>query len=116
MEARMNGNEPAEGLTLQQAAADPQAVAKAQTLVDAAVRQVLGVVLRGLMVSTPGIGPEVLARSAAKQVGIILAESMTAELDQMLKLRKQLKDAFDEGVKEAKIKVPQATPGRLVRA
>jgi hypothetical protein len=92
--------------------ADPAATiqAKAQAVLDAAVRQVLGTVIRGLLVSAPGTQPHVLLNTIARVTGALCAGAVQADLQVLFQLRKGFKDAFDEGVKSIK---PQAPPAPM---
>jgi hypothetical protein len=70
------------------------------------VRQVVGTVIRGMLVSCPGVPPHVLLNSIAKQTGSLLAGAFTADLATVLSMRKGLKDSFGNGVAKEKIVQP----------
>lgn len=90
------------------APAAPTPAANPNAVIEAQVRQVLGVLIRGLMVSAPGVPPEVLVNAIARQTGALLATSITGDLSSVLGVRKGFKDAFADGV--AKTPVLPAVP------
>lgn len=88
---------------------DQTAVQKAEALLDAQTRQIVGVMIRGILVSCPGITLDVICRSMARVTGSLLADAVRADLALMLRHRSGIKDAFDAGVKSTKIE-PMAAP------
>lgn len=88
---------------------DATAVQKAEALLDAQTRQIVGVMIRGILVSCPGITPDVICRSIARVTGSLLADAVRADLSLMLRHRSGIKDAFDAGVKSTKVE-PMAAP------
>ena len=50
----------------------PPRVVKIEDVLDAQITQVLGIVIRGLMVSSPGIPPVLVVHSIARVVGNLL--------------------------------------------
>jgi len=74
------------------------------------VRQVVGTVLRGLLVSAPGVAPHVLLNVVAWQTGNLLAGAIQAELTTHFELRKGFKEAFADGIQKSKMSQPAAGP------
>ncbi len=94
------------------------ALSQVEKMIDPVVRQVVGTVVRGLLVSAPGVPPHVLLNAIARQTGSLLAGAVTADLATVLSLRKGFKDAFAAGVQNEKITqnpVPQAPSMTVLR-
>jgi hypothetical protein len=90
----------------------PEAAASAiEQQLDPVVRQVIGTMIRGLLVSAPGIQPHILLNSIARQTGSLLAGAVTSDLATVLTLRKGMKDAFGNGVAKEKITQPPIPQG-----
>lgn len=66
-------------------------------------RQVLGIVMRGIMISTPNVPAHIVLNVLCREMGQLAAESLSADLPTVFKLRQGYKAAFNEGVKAAKI-------------
>lgn len=81
-----------------------------QMVLDAQVRQLLGILLRGLLVSAPGVQPHDLLNSVSRQTGSLVAGSLQGDLATMLRVRKGFKDAFAEGVQGVPIQQPGQAP------
>lgn len=80
------------------------------------LRAVIGVTLRGLVSSSPGVPPQVLMAAIAWQVGNQMAEALAGELSALFVLRKGFIEAFTDGVQKAKIIQPPpagAVPANL---
>lgn len=85
---------------------DATAAAKGRAVLDAQVTQIVGVVIRGILVSSPGVpGHEVLA-SVARVTGTLTAGALQGDLQALLTIRKSLKDAFGEGMQKAPLIQP----------
>jgi len=82
---------------------DQTAVQKAEAVVDAQLRQVIGVTIRGILVSSPGFPSDVICRSIARVTGALLCDAVHADLALMLKHRAGIKDAFKAGVDSTKV-------------
>ena len=90
----------------------PASPRRIEDVIDPQVRQVVGVTVRGLLVSAPGVPPAELVKSIARQTGYALANSINGDLQAVLKLRREFKDAFDKGVSDVKIVPPMNMPPR----
>jgi hypothetical protein len=77
------------------------------------VRQVLGIVIRGLLVSSPGVPPNVLLGIMAWQTGNLLAGAFQADLGTTLMVRKQLKEGFAEGIAKTPVAQPPMQGGMM---
>ena len=113
-EAKTNGEPTPEqlarqGPTMEQAAA---ATAHWQAL-SPPVRQVLGTMIRGLLVSAPGIAPHVILSVVAWQAGNLIGEALNADIASAIQLRKMFIDSFSDGVRKAKIVQLAPNNGRL---
>jgi hypothetical protein len=75
-------------------------------ILDAQITMLVQTVFRGVMVSAPGVPPEMVVCSFAKAVGVALASSVNGDLAPMLNFRKRFKDAFSDGVASVQIKPP----------
>src|SRR5208282_5901241 len=95
-------------------AADKSEIAKARALVDAQVRPALGVVIRGLLVSFPGLPPHEILNSIARVAGKMMGESLMADMATHFRLRDDFKKAFADGVSQAPMKMP-APPGEVLK-
>lgn len=67
------------------------------------VRIVMGTVIRGLLVSAPGIQPAMVLNVIAWTAGHILASSLKGDLATLLQIRTALKKAFEEGIKSVSV-------------
>ena len=102
-----NGN-PSPGQLAQQGPTTEQMAATAEQFAALAppVRQVIGTVLRGLLVSAPGIPPHIIMSVVAWQAGNLMAEALQADIATAIQLRKLFNDSFADGVRKAKIVQP----------
>ena len=110
-ERKIADDEALPGLTADEVAAaigagakDSHAVQKAEAVLDAQVRQVMGVMLRGLMVSAPGIDPATLLRSTARAMASLMCEAITGDLVPVLQVRAGFRKAFEETLKRMPVK------------
>lgn len=104
------GEAPNDDKTAAQPITPAAALSQLEKMIDPVVRQVVGTVVRGLLVSAPGVPPHVLLNVIARQTGSLLAGALTADLATVLQLRKGFKDAFAAGVQNEKIQqnpIPQ---------
>ena len=94
------------------------ALSQLEKMIDPVVRQVVGTVVRGLLVSAPGVPPHVLLNVIARQTGSLLAGALTADLATVTAAPEGLgKDAFAAGVQNEKIQqnpIPQAADDEQV--
>jgi hypothetical protein len=104
-DTKVNGGEPTpeqlaqQGPSMEQLAAT---TAQFQALAEP-VRQVVGTVLRGLLVSAPGFPPHVVMSVIAWQTGNLMADALQADIATAVTLRKLFMDLFCDGVRKAKI-------------
>lgn len=89
--------------------AQAQVEQKQVALIQAQVRQVLGITIRGLMVSAPGVPAHVLLGAICHETGNLCAGAVSGMLGAVMEARRGMKDAFDAGVKKAPML--QAQPG-----
>ena len=75
----------------------------AEEMIDSQVRQVLGVVIRGLMVSAPGVPAQMLACSIARITAEMISNGMAGDLAAILTVRKSVKEAFNDAIAKGKI-------------
>lgn len=90
----------------------PEQVAQAAALlqqVEGPMRAVVGTVLRGLLISFPGIPPHVILNSFCHVAGFMAASSVQADLATLFAIRGGFKEAFAEGVQQAKMVTPPLT-------
>jgi hypothetical protein len=113
----MNGNgaqaeEKLPGLSAEElAATEPKpdlagAIQRAENLLDAQVKQIMGVTIRGLLVSSPGVPPDALLRSVARTTAQLMGDAITGDLVPVMKVRETIRDAFAQSLKKAPIRTP----------
>lgn len=87
------------------------AASKVEAAIEPAIRQVIGTMVRGLLVSAPGIPAHMVLNAVARQTGNLLADALAGDLSTLLRIRKGFKDAFAEGVQVAKPRpAPEQAP------
>jgi hypothetical protein len=75
----------------------------------------LGIMVRGFLVSSPGIPPHLLLESISRNIGKLCAEVIEADIGTVLKARQGFADAFAEGMRQIptvrpRLQHPPATP------
>lgn len=81
---------------------------------DAQIRQILGIVCRGILISSPGIPPEALVLSISRVTGELAALMLSGDLAGTLKFRAMIKEAFVGAVARQPIAPPAgAVPQNL---
>lgn len=106
----LNGKPMPEGVETpnQQAATVAQ---QTRDQIDALFSPIIGVLLRGILVSSPGVPPAEAMNSICRVMGNLMAGSIQGDLQSVLMVRKGFKDAFADGVQSAKlIQNPGAAP------
>ena len=93
----MNGAGPLDELPR---ALQPMPIDQMIALLDPAVSQVIGTMVRGLLVSAPGCPPHIILNLIAWKTGHFLADAVKADLSALLMLRKGIKEAFDDGIRK----------------
>lgn len=92
--------------------ADQQQQMQSLNDLNAPIRQVVGTMIRGLLVSCPGVPPHVILSVVAWQTGNLIADAMVADLKTQFELRKTFKDSFHDGVKQAPLRQPEVHGGQ----
>lgn len=72
------------------------------------VRTVVGVTVRGLLMSLQDVPPEVAANMIAWQLGHHLGEAFEGDIGTLLTLRRSFKEQFEQGLASAKMSMPSA--------
>jgi|GEM_PF-5118662 hypothetical protein len=85
---------------------------KVKAMLDPQVQQVIGIVLRGLLVSGPGIPPGLLFMSVARVAGGLMSDALQGDIGPVLRLRADMKKAFAEGVDSVKPRPAEKQPPR----
>jgi hypothetical protein len=114
----MNGNghhEPAAPAAMN-VTPEQQAQIKALNDLNGPVRQVVGTVIRGLLVSCPNVPPHVILSVIAFQAGNLIADAIVADLSTQFQLRKGFKEAFADGIKAAQMRQPPGAPAAPMTA
>ena len=109
----MNGAGPLDELPR---ALQPMPIDQMIALLDPAVSQVIGTMVRGLLVSAPGCPPHIILNLIAWKTGHFLADAVKADLSALLMLRKGIKEAFDDGIRKtpmSHIEAPLLASGRI---
>lgn len=86
------------------------AAARAQMAINDGVSKVVGTMIRGLMVSFPGVPEHIICQVVAHHTAFTLASIWSGDLGSVLGIRKDLKAAFDEGMHKAPL---GATPADI---
>lgn len=103
-DAFKNGAPPTEALPHAPGAAPT--IEQAVTQLDPLLTAIIGTMIRGILVSAPGLPAHLLMSMIALKAGSTLASAVQADLTTLLTIRKNLKDAFDKGVKSAPMSQP----------
>lgn len=77
------------------------AAQRARDLLDAQVRLIVGTVIRGLLVSAPGVQPVDLLNSICRETGNLVAGAVNGDIAAVLNIRSGFKKNFEFGVKKA---------------
>jgi hypothetical protein len=104
MTDQKNGQAPANMPTADQVTAADQALARIKPLIQPSVH----VLVRGLLMSCPGIPPHVVLCSIAFEAGNFMGQVFQGDLATIASLRNSIKAAFDEGMKKAPLIQPQS--------
>jgi hypothetical protein len=84
---------------------------KAEAFLDATLLQFVGIGLRGLMVSTGGLPPDVILRSYARVFAKLIGEAMAGDIVPVFKARATIKETFLTALKAQPVK-PAPPPAR----
>jgi len=91
---------------------DAAAINNLNEMVAKPVRIVMGTMVRGLLISSPGVQPHIVMNAIAWQIGNMLASSIQSDnLPALLQLRKGFTDAFNDGMAKGKIIAPEMPKG-----
>jgi hypothetical protein len=97
----------------------PEMMAAAQAAANALgpiVRQAFGMMLRGTLVSSPGVHPTMILNIVAWQMGNLLAGSVSSDINTLAIVRKGIQSAFADGIQKAPIvhtPPPSSVPMKL---
>lgn len=117
MTDHMNGNTAApaqdeELPSLEGAVEQPISANKAESILDGQIMPAMGFMIRGMMVSAPGVPPAIILQSIARCVGQLLAMSVAGNTIEMTaKARKDFQECFHKGI----VKVPILQPAAGAR-
>lgn len=92
------------------------ALKSAEAVLDAQLRQPIGMMLRGIMVSCPGIPADAVLRSIARVTAGLMGDAIMGDVVPVLNIRAGFKKAFEDGLKAAPIKTPPAPPNATMAA
>ena len=113
-DGQMNGK-PVDSLKTEAPA--PKSAPAAPSLdaqLDAQIRQLLGIMFRGVLVSSPGIPPEALVFSIARVTGELTALMLSGDLSATLRFRSMIKEQFTNAVARQPVTPPPgAVPQNL---
>lgn len=111
--SEIDGNDvAAAGAQQSNAAADHQ---KRLVELNLAAQKVIGVTIRGMLVSAPGLQPIEIVCTTAFQFGQLLGQVFEGDLVTLLGLRKQMKDAFEKGMNSVTPQQAKPPPADLVK-
>jgi hypothetical protein len=89
--------------------APPEMQVQIQNLIatlEPGMRAVCGTMVRGLLVSSPGVNPAILLNLIAFHTGNMLAQSLQGDIATLHTLREGFREAFKEGIKAAPLIKP----------
>ena len=72
-------------------------------MLEAYMTPIFQCVVRGMLVSLSNVPPQVVICTVARTMGWLLGGALQGPLTDVLKMRKMIKDEFDNGMKAAKI-------------
>ncbi len=113
-EEELPGLTEAEMAALEPKAA-PMSASHAESILDAQVMNVVGVVTRGLIVSSAGVPPDVLLRSMARCFARVVGEAIAGDLAPVFQVRASVREAFEKTLRTIPVKPapqPQRMPGQ----
>ena len=90
--------------TAEQVAAADAALARIRPLIQPSVH----VLIRGLLMSCPGVPPHVVLCSIAFEVGNFMGQAFQGDIGAVSSLRGSIKQSFDEGVRKAPLISPRS--------
>lgn len=76
------------------------------------VKQVVGTMMRGLMVSAPGVPPHLLLSVFCWQCGNLCGEALVGDIASMIEIRNTFRESFLDGLQKAKLVQP-IRPGAM---
>jgi hypothetical protein len=79
------------------------------------INPIIGTMIRGLIVSAPGVPTHVLLNMIAWTTGNFLASALQADITTLIQMRKGFKDCFDDGIRKAKMVQPPMPPDMNVK-
>ena len=77
-----------------------------------AVKAVVGTMIRGLMVSFPGVPPHVVLTMLSFETANFIGQALQGDIAMIAGIRKGYKEAFEEGLRKAPI-VPPSKSGDM---
>ena len=95
------------------AAAQEDAARPFTAVIDAQIRQTVGIMIRGMLVSAPGVPHHEVLNSICRVTGGLVAEAVIADLPVHFALRKGFKEEFSNGVNKAPLKQPGGAPANM---
>lgn len=91
-----------------QAGAAVMSADKAESILDAQIINPLGVIVRGIMASAPGVPADVLFRSIARCYARLIGETFVGDLAPIFTVRASIREAFERELKRQPVKsMPQ---------
>lgn len=96
-----NGAAP-QGPTPEQVAAADAALARIRPIIQPS----LHVMIRGLLMSCPGVPPHVVLCSIAYEAGNFMAQVFDGDIGQLAQIRGTIKQSFEEGMRKAPLVRP----------
>ena len=87
----------------------------ADEIVDAQIRLIIGIMFRGLLVSSPTVPPATLSCSIAKVTGELISNALAGDLGALLTVRRQVQEAFKDGISKGKLNQPGMPKGNVTK-
>jgi len=81
------------------------------TAIEPSIKAIAGTIIRGLMVSFPGVPPYAVLTMFSFQTANIIGQALSGDIAMMMQIRKGYREAFEEGLRKAPIVGPAANQG-----
>lgn len=110
-----NGKTPAADKTGGIQVPTPEQVAQADAMLNRVtpqLRAVVGTMIRGLMMSFPGVAPHAILTMICFETANFAGQALQGDIAMMSGIRKGYRDAFEEGLRKAPI-VAASKPGEM---
>ena len=82
--------------------------------IDVQLRQAIGFMVRGILVSAPGVPPEMIAKSIARITGELIGQAVCGDIVAVLTIRRECKENFTKSMGDMPVRpLPSVTSQKL---